>query len=230
MDDPNLTRASTREESLAPAFKPMQNLARVSALPWVAVVVLLALVGWLSWKAFFAREEGDAVTSAMLAFEKQNSLVVLNSRFQVVAQSTNTKSIVGVPVIESNQAMIVPASVDYRVDLSRIDRDRLSWDGESKTLSVRLPPLRISEPNIRESAAIYFEDGLFVSSSSSRSLSTNNSRQAERKAMAFAKNPEILSLARSAAKDAIRQNLAIPLQVAGYGDVKVNVRFDGEAG
>ena len=29
-------------------------------------------------------------------------------------------------------------------------------------------------------------------------------------------------------KDAIRQNLAIPLQVAGYGDVTVTVRFDGE--
>lgn len=26
-----------------------------------------------------------------------------------------------------------------------------------------------------------------------------------------------------------RQNLAIPLQVAGYGDVTVRVRFDGEA-
>ncbi len=230
MDDPHLTRPRPRKDSLAPAVNSAQNLARASALPWVAVVVLLALVGWLSWKAFFAREEGDAVTSAMLAFEKQNSLVVLTSRFQIVAQSMNTKSILGVPVIESNQAMIVPASVDYRIDLSRVDRDRLSWDGESKTLSVRLPPLRISEPNIREGKAIFFEDGLFVSSSSSRSLSTNNSRQAERKAIAFAKNPEILGIARAAAKDAIRQNLAIPLQVAGYGDVKVNVRFDGEAG
>ncbi|HAV80890.1 MAG TPA: DUF4230 domain-containing protein, partial [Erythrobacter sp.] len=28
--------------------------------------------------------------------------------------------------------------------------------------------------------------------------------------------------------DAVRQNLTIPLQMAGYGDVTVNVRFDGE--
>jgi hypothetical protein len=37
-----------------------------------------------------------------------------------------------------------------------------------------------------------------------------------------------MGLARSAAKDAIRQNLAIPLEVAGFGEVTVNVRFDGE--
>jgi hypothetical protein len=39
-----------------------------------------------------------------------------------------------------------------------------------------------------------------------------------------------MDLARSAAREAIAQNLAIPLQVAGYGDVKVDVRYDGEPG
>jgi len=37
-----------------------------------------------------------------------------------------------------------------------------------------------------------------------------------------------MDLARSAARQAISQNLAIPLRVAGYGDVKVTVHFDGE--
>ncbi len=38
-----------------------------------------------------------------------------------------------------------------------------------------------------------------------------------------------LGPARAAAKVAVRQNLAIPLKVAGFGDVTVAVRFDGEA-
>ena len=46
--------------------------------------------------------------------------------------------------------------------------------------------------------------------------------------MKAAANPVLMGIARGAAKDAIRQNLAIPLQVAGYGEVKVRVRFDGE--
>jgi hypothetical protein len=36
-------------------------------------------------------------------------------------------------------------------------------------------------------------------------------------------------MARSAAAEAVRQNLTIPLQVAGYKDAKVVVRFDGQA-
>jgi len=43
-----------------------------------------------------------------------------------------------------------------------------------------------------------------------------------------AANPVLMGLARSAAKDAIRQNLAIPLQVAGFGDVKLAVSIDGD--
>ncbi|RYY33937.1 MAG: DUF4230 domain-containing protein, partial [Sphingomonadales bacterium] len=42
------------------------------------------------------------------------------------------------------------------------------------------------------------------------------------------KNPEVMALARQAAKDAVRQNLAIPLQLAGFDRAKVTVRFDGE--
>ena len=40
--------------------------------------------------------------------------------------------------------------------------------------------------------------------------------------------PVLMDLARAAAKDAIRQNLTIPLQVAGYRDATVTVHFDGE--
>ena len=73
-----------------------------------------------------------------------------------------------------------------------------------------------------------FTEGNWVTSDAQRDLSRNNSLQAERKAVVFAQNPEVLGLARQAAKEAVRQNLAIPLQVAGYGNVTVNVRFDGE--
>jgi hypothetical protein len=59
-------------------------------------------------------------------------------------------------------------------------------------------------------------------------LSEQNSKIAEEKARAFAKNPEILALARTAAKDAVRQNLAIPLQVAGFDNARVEVRFASE--
>ena len=211
-----------------PALKRETPLARVQAMPWLIVIVLLAAVAWLGWRAFFYEEEGDPVASAMLAFEKQNSLTVFSSRFEVVAESVDKRGVLNLNLLESRQAAIIPATVEYRLDLSQMDRDRFAWDAENETLDVLLPALRISRPNLDEAEAKTFTEGTYVSRDASADLARNNSRQAERKAAVFAKNPEVLRLARNAAKDAIRQNLAIPLQVAGYGDVRVTVRFDGE--
>lgn len=218
----------TREETLEPAVKREQPLARTQAAPWMIVILLLAAVAWLGWRAFLYHEEADPVGSAMLAFEKQNSLTVFSSRFEVVAQSEDSRGIMGVDLLKSRQAAVIPATVEYRLDLSRMDRDRFEWDESSDTLTVILPLLRISRPNLDEAAQETFTEGTYVSRDASSDLARNNSRQAERKAAEFAKNPQVVALARQAAKDAVRQNLAIPLQAAGYGDVKVKVRFDGE--
>jgi hypothetical protein len=219
----------TRETRVEPEVRREQPLARTQAVPWLIVILLLAATAWLGWRAFFYQEEGDPVGSAMLAFEKQNSLTVFSSRFEVVAESVDRRGVLNLDLLESRQAAIIPATVEYRLDLSTMDRDRFEWDDDSDTLTVVLPTLRISRPNLDEGAQKTFTEGTYVSRDASADLARNNSRQAERKAAEFAKNPEVLALARQAAKEAVRQNLAIPLQVAGYGDVTVNVRFDGEA-
>ena len=216
------------ERTVAPEVQQDRPLARVQAVPWLIVIVLLAAVAWLGWRAFFYQEEGDPVGSAMLAFEKQNSLTVFSSRFEIVAESVDRRGVLNIDLLESRQAAIIPATVEYRLDLSTMDRDRFAWDAGSETLSVVLPALRISRPNLDEAAQTTFTEGTYVTRDASTDLARNNSQQAERKAAAFAKNPEVLALARQAAKDAVRQNQTIPLQMAGYGDVTVNVRFDGE--
>lgn len=218
----------TRKTTVEPQVRREQSLARTQAVPWLIVIVLLAAAAWLGWRAFFYHEEGDPVGSAMLAFEKQNSLTVFSSRFEVVAESEDRRGIMGVDLLKSRQAAIIPATVEYRLDLSTMDRDRFEWNDSNDTMTVVLPQLRISRPNLDEAEQKTFTEGTYVSRDASADLARNNSRQAERKAAEFAKNPEVLALARQAAKDAVRQNLAIPLEVAGYGNVTVNVRFDGE--
>ena len=218
-----------READLRQPVVDERPLARIQAVPWMIVIVLLAAVAWLGWRAFFYQEEGDPVGNAMLAFEKQNSLNVFSSRFEIVAESQNAQGVLGIDILKSRQATIIPATVTYRLDLGNMDRDAFAWDEASQTLNVVLPTLRISRPNLDEAQARVFTEGNWVTANAQRSLSRNNSLQAERKAAEFAKNPQVLSLARGAAKDAVRQNLAIPLQVAGYENAKVVVRFEGEA-
>lgn len=219
----------TRDTDFNPELRRERPLARVQAVPWLIVIVLLAAVAWLGWRAFLYKEEGDPVGSAMLAFEKQNSLTVFSSRFEVVAESEDRRGIMGVDLLKSRQAAIIPATVEYRLDLSSMDRDRFEWNEDTDTLTVVLPQLRISRPNLDEGAQKTFTEGTYVSRDASSDLARNNSQQAERKAAEFAKNPQVLAMAREAAKEAVVQNLAIPLQVAGYQDAKVVVRFDGQA-
>lgn len=226
MDRPVAIREHTAD--LREPVVDERPLTRVQATPWLLVIVLLAAVAWLGWRAFFYEEEGDPVASAMLAFEKQNSLNVFSSRFEVVAESEDARGVMGIDLLKSRQATIIPATVNYRLDLASMDRDAFAWDEGTQTLSVVLQPLRISRPNLDEAQARVFTEGNWVTASAQRDLSRNNSLQAERRAAAFAKNPQILAMAREAAKQAIRQNLAIPLQVAGYDEAKIAVRFEGE--
>jgi hypothetical protein len=229
MDRTVIAREATdRDTDLRQPVVDERPLARIQAVPWLIVIALLAAVAWLGWRAFFYNEEGDPVGSAMLAFEKQNSLNVFSSRFEIVAESENAQGVLGIDILKSRQATIIPATVTYRLDLGHMDRDAFAWDAPSQTLNVVLPPLRISRPNLDEAQARVFTEGNWVTANAQRSLSRNNSLQAERKAAVFAKNPQVLSLAKNAAKEAVRQNLAIPLQVAGYENAKVVVRFEGE--
>lgn len=193
---------------------------------WMAIIALVFITAFLGWRAYFFEEEGDPVANAMLAFEQQNSLVVFASRFEVVAESEYEQAIAGVPVRNVRQAMIVPATIDYRLDLSTLDTGDFNWDADTQTLSVTVPALRTSQPNIDEANARLFTEGLFNTGGSQQLLSEKNSEIAAQKASAFAKNPEILALARTAAKEAVRQNLAVPLQVAGFEAARVEVVFE----
>lgn len=221
-------RPQPQPEPVATGNERQKSLARVQAVPWLIVIVLIAALAFVTWKAFFERAEGDPVASAMLAFEKQNQLTVFSSRFEVMAESTDERGVLGVNFLRSRQAMIIPATVEYRVNLANVGRDRMQWDAGSETLDVQLPPLKTTVPNLDEASARLFTDGNFVTGGAAEDLLRNNSEVAEEKASVFARNPEVLALAREAAKEAVRQNLAIPLSVAGYGDVTVNVTFDGE--
>jgi HSP20 family molecular chaperone IbpA len=204
-------------------------LPRPASLRLVALILALVVAtGFLSWRAYFYQEEGDPVASAMLAFEKQNSLTVFASRFEVVAESEYEQSIATVPVRRVRQAMIVPATVEYRLDLSAMDSGDFRWDEAAGLLTVTLPQLQTSKPNIDEANARLFTEGLLNTGGSQQALSEANSRIASEKASAFAKNPEILALARAAAKEAVSQNLAVPLEVAGFDDARIEVRFEGE--
>lgn len=208
--------------------KTIRDGARLSLrgeiiLGCVAAAFLMAAL-YFGWRAYFYQEEGDPVASALQTFEKQNDLIVLTYRSQVVAESV-IKGPMGVSVLDRRQVVIIPAMVEYRIEFSGVDPSDMVWDKQAQRLTVTLPDLRTSQPNLDEARARAFTNGLWVSRDDAQELARKNSQIAERKAVEYAKEPEILAIARNAAREAVRRNLAMPLQVAGYESARVEVRF-----
>jgi hypothetical protein len=224
MDDRKLSSetAPARAEVM-PEVRRERPAARVSALPWL---LFLAALAALAWFGFLKPEKlGDPLATSLVAFEKQNRLTVFTAQLAPVVASDDTRFL---GLVKSKQVAVIPARVDYTLDLSAMNRERLKWNEENKTLDVQLPALTLSRPNLDEARAQYLREGVFITREAQDKLNRNTTRLAEQQATTNAANPVLMNLARAAAKDAIRQNLAIPLQVAGYGDVTVRVRFDGE--
>ncbi|MEO6151854.1 MAG: DUF4230 domain-containing protein [Croceibacterium sp.] len=226
MDDPTRTNPTRTNPTILSPVAQDRQLARLQATPWLLFIVVLALAAWLAWRAFGPEDNGDPIATSLVAFEKQNRLTVFSAQLSPVVASEDSRLF---GVLKTRQVAVIPARVDYALDLSRMDRTRMAWDEAKETLSVQLPALGIGRPNLDEGRAQYLREGLLFTRDAQDKLTRQNTRLAEQQAQEQAANPILLGLARSAAKDAIRQNLAIPLQVAGFGDVKVEVRFDGEA-
>ena len=208
------------EDRLSPAPR-----RPVVVLPWLLFIIALAVAVWGLWRVYGTAAPGDPLATTLTAFERQNRLTVFSAQLSPVVGS-DEEALFG--MLKSRQVAVIPARIDYTIDLSVMDRSRLAWDGEANRLDVRLPPLALSRPNLDESRAQYLREGVWISRTTQDKLTRNNTRLAEKQAGEQARNPVLMGLARAAAKDAIRQNLAIPLEVAGFGDVTVTVRFDGE--
>lgn len=193
-------------------------------LPAVLGLGLLAIGGWYAIRSL-SPDHGDPVAASLLAFEKQDRLTVFSAQLALVSASQDERAF---GLLKSKQVAVIPARVDYTIDLSQMDKARMKWDEASSHLDVTLPPLELSRPNLDEAHAQYLREGVWITSAAQAKLTRDNTLVAEKQAADQARNPALLALARNSAKDAIRQNLAIPLQVAGYGSVKVTVHFDGE--
>ena len=217
MVDPNLTPTAPPVAAVRPA--------RASALPWLLFIVAFAGAIWLAWRAFGPQDIGDPLATSIASFEKQNRLTVFSAQLAPVVSSDDSRMF---GLVQSKQVAVIPARVDYTLDLSAVGKDRLAWNAQTKVLVVNLPQIGVGKPNLDEARAQYLREGVWITREAQDKLTRDNTRLAERLAVEQAGNPVLLGLARGAAREAIKQNLGIPLQVAGYGDVKVMVKFDGE--
>ncbi len=193
---------------------------------WLVAGAALVLAAGLGWQLWRSSDHGDPVTTSLTAFEKANRLTVFSAQLAPVVSADDVRAY---GLLKSRQIAVIPARVDYTIDLSQLDAGRIRWDKAGHVLTVTLPPLQVSAPNLDEGRAQYLREGVWITGPAQAKLTRDNTLLAQQQAGQQARNPALMELARGSARQAVGQNLAMPLKVAGYGDVRVEVRFEGEA-
>jgi hypothetical protein len=196
--------------------------------PPIAALLLGALLGYL------LRPEPTAavadpqaiVHSALLSVRDHGRTTLLVARYAAVTSASETR--LG---LTARKTLIMPGLVRYAVDLGRLRRSNLDWDAATSTLTVTLPPLEISGPDIDlNSVQEYSEGGLVLAlTDAERTLDRANLRSAQEELMRQARERTPMHLARNAAMRMVARSFAIPLRSAGI-DASVAVRFVDPAG
>ena len=197
------------------------------ALP-LAALLLGASIGFLLRPdSLAARPDPQAIANlALLSVRDQGRLTPFIGRF--VAVVTATESVFG---LDARKTLIMPGTVRYSVDLGRLRRQNLAWDEATKTLTVTLPPLEISVPDIDlNEVQEYSEGGIVMAlTDAERTLDQANRRSAQEELMRQARARIPASQARNAAMRDVARSFAMPLRTAGI-DASVAVRFVDPAG
>jgi hypothetical protein len=198
--------------------KPLVALGIVLAL---VVGVVLGISTGLAEKIFGPNAKTIA-TSSLQAMRAENRLIAFEARY--VSVVTTDKSSFG---LSAERTLILPGDVRYELDLSSLSPKDLSWDSDSKTLSVKLPEIEIAGPDVDLAhAREYGSSGLLgVFTDARTQLDEANRAKAVEDLRQQAQAPVPMRLAREAARQDIERSFALPLTVAGFKDVKVVARF-----
>ena len=165
-------------------------------------------------------------TASLQSVREQARLVPFAARF--VAVVTSTQSRLG---LEARKTLIMPGMVRYEIDLARLRQRDLAWDAEGKALTITLPALEISAPEIDLNALQeYSGNGMVMALTGAENrLDASNRQRGQSELLRQARDPVPMRLARDAAKRAVERSFAMPLKAAGV-DATVAVRFADEAG
>jgi hypothetical protein len=201
-------------------------------LPLLLLVVLAGLIVWGVQRAgdFFRPADPESVASATLqAVREQARLVPFTADYVAVVTSSQRRF-----GLRAERTLILPGTVRYELDLERLSERDLAWEGTSQTLSISLPPLEISRPEIDMNRIQEYDGGtrsriVTRLTDAGDVLDQANREAAQQELMRQARQPVPMRLARDAAKRAVARSFALPLRATGI-DANVEVRFADEAG
>ena len=199
----------------------------------VVLLVLVLIVATWQWRGADERRRDEEIATAeglarvlTATFAGRTDLKVSN-----ISGTIDVTSVDRGPIFSSEQRATLPFSVDYYVDLSKVDVQDTRYNPESRILTIEVPPVRIAEPNIDLTRGkVGTAEGFWVSRRASADLIRRGLTLTKAQAEKTAAKPENIKRARSEARQRIQALLKLPLEAAGHEEVSVAVRFGDEPG
>lgn len=151
-------------------------------------------------------------TASLQGLREQARLTAFIASFVAVVSSEQARF-----GLKAEQTMIMPGLVRYEVDLNALKPADVKWDKENNTLSVALPPLILSGPEVDLSGIRQYEGGgiLMALTDAEATLDAANRKRGQDELLKQAKGEVPMRLARDATRNAIERSFAMPLRAAG---------------
>jgi hypothetical protein len=212
-----------------------RTAAIVGAVVGVVALLVAAAFARFGYERYAERytveraDNGAAVTRVVAAaFANASQIKVGELTGTVQASASDTRAW---GLLTSDQVVKAPFSADYLVDVSRLGPRSYRWDAARRTLTVEVPDVLVGRVNVDEAGRYLTRTrGVLVTRGAMEALQRHVSAAATRTAQAEASRPERVAAARANARAVIGRLAAGPLEAAGLGPVRVEVRFAGEGG
>jgi hypothetical protein len=150
--------------------------------------------------------------STLLRVERTNNLVTTRAYVQAVVRQRNEQWYGNAEVIR-----IVPATINYAVNLNEIDSGRLEFDEQKRVLRVPLPDVKILsiDPDLAKAETIRNLDFLRSESLTGNQLEETTEKMIRPEIEKMGQSPELLKTARDQAIASVRQLLETALGSVG---------------
>ncbi|WP_448661716.1 DUF4230 domain-containing protein [Sphingomonas sp. CJ20] len=178
-------------------------------------------------REWFGGTSPETIARASLeGLREQNRLSTFAARY--VAVVTSKQSRLG---LTAEKTLIMPGTVRYEVDLSKLQQQNVVWDAAAKRMTITLPPVEVVGPEVDVDAIRQYSNGgiLMRITDVEGQLDAANRKAGQAELVRQAREATPMKLARESTRRAVERSFAMPLKAVGI-DATVQVYFAGERG
>ena len=174
-------------------------------------------------RGFFSTTTTQVLSATVDGLRSENELLVFSYKGMAKVRA----KIDGVLFFDGEQDLIVPAVVNYYLDLSELSLADVVFDEKAKLVRVKLPRLQIGDIAFQPENATTVNGGLLTFTAAKiEKLNRLNYKAARRAMVMQAQGNTLVANAKQQAQRNIASYFEIPLRIVGHPDVRVVATFE----